>query len=153
MVPQIIKVSKGDNKLIRSVIENFIETSDNLVSIQHIEKFLSDDRTHLFTALEGQNVLGFALVYSFPSMSSSGYLAYLYDIEVMENRRRKGIGRLLMKTLLTHLNSIGVTELWLGTATDNFEGQALFSSTGGIKSGETFNDFTYIFTSNQEDKG
>jgi ribosomal protein S18 acetylase RimI-like enzyme len=57
--------------------------------------------------------------------------------------RRKGAGRLLINTLLTHLKSDGVTELWLGTATDNVGGQALFSSTGGIKSEETFYDFTY----------
>ena len=80
-------------------------------------------------------------------MHSSGYLAYLYDIEVMENQRRKGIGRLLMEYLLAHLKSIGVTELWLGTATDNQPGQALFSSTGGIKSAETFNDFTFELNS------
>lgn len=76
-------------------------------------------------------------------MHSYGDLAYLYDIEVLESQRRKGLGRNLMNKVLSHLKSIGIIELWLGTATDNIAGQALFSSTGGIKSGETFNDFTY----------
>jgi ribosomal protein S18 acetylase RimI-like enzyme len=67
----------------------------------------------------------------------------LYDIEVLEIYRGKGAGRLLIETMRSHLKSDGVNELWLGTAVDNIEGQALFSSTGGIKSGETFNDFTY----------
>ncbi|MEO7292162.1 MAG: GNAT family N-acetyltransferase, partial [Ginsengibacter sp.] len=61
----------------------------------------------------------------------------------LETHRRKGAGRLLMETLLAHLKNDNVSERWLGTATDNLEGQALFSATGGIKSAETFNDFTY----------
>ncbi len=48
-----------------------------------------------------------------------------------------------MQTLLAHLKKDNVSELWLGTATDNKEGQALFTATGGVKSDETFNDFTY----------
>jgi predicted acetyltransferase len=67
----------------------------------------------------------------------------LYGNEVFEIHRRKGAGRLLIKTMLEYLKYDGLSELWLGTATDNADGQALFSATGGIKSSETFNDFTY----------
>jgi hypothetical protein len=49
----------------------------------------------------------------------------------------------LIETLLTILKTDNVSELWLGTATNNFAGQALFTKTGGIQSDETFNDFIY----------
>ncbi|MEP7320765.1 MAG: GNAT family N-acetyltransferase [Saprospiraceae bacterium] len=143
MMPQIIKVGKDDKKLISSIVEHFIETSDKQATSNHITKFLTDDRTHLFSAIQNDLVVGYAIVYQFPSMHDSGDLAYLYDIEVMKSQRRQGIGRQLMDVLLAHLKTIGIIELWLGTATDNIAGQALFGSTGGIKSGETFNDFTY----------
>ena len=67
----------------------------------------------------------------------------MYDIEVLQEHRKKGIGRKLMERLLEDLKKSGVTELWLGTATGNTSGQALFSKTGAEKSSETFNDYTY----------
>ncbi len=132
--------------IVNSIMDNLIEDSDEKPSAKHLEKLLTDDRTYLLAAVLDNKVIGYALAYRFPSLYASDYLAYLYDIEVLEVYRRKGAGRLLMETLLTHLKSDGVSELWLGTATDNIEGQALFSATGGIKSGETFNDFTFELT-------
>ena len=143
MTLNVIKVKNDDLSVVNSIMDNFIENIDEKPSVNHSRTFLSDDRTYLLAATWGSNVIGYALAYKYPSLYSSDYLAYLYDIEVLETHRRKGAGRLLIKTLLTLLKSDGVNELWLGTATDNTEGQGLFSSTGGIKSGETFNDYTY----------
>ncbi len=140
---EIIKVEKGNAVIIDVIFENFIDNSPEKLSEKHLKIFLTDDRTYLLAALQDNKVIGYALAYKFPSLYESNYLAYLYDIEVLETHRRKGAGRLLIKTLLELLKADGVSELWLGTATDNTEGQALFNSTGGIKSGETFNDFIY----------
>lgn len=143
MILKAIKVKKGDTLVLNFIVDNLIEYSDEKPSPGHLETLLTDDRAYLFAAILDNHVIGFALAYRFPSLYASDYLAYLYDIEVLEMYRRKGAGRLLIETLLSHLKADGVTELWLGTAIDNVEGQALFSSTGGIKSGETFNDFTF----------
>jgi ribosomal protein S18 acetylase RimI-like enzyme len=143
MILEVIKVNKDNTEILNFIVDNLIEYSAEKPSVGHLEKLLTDDRTYLFAAILDNDIIGYALAYKFPSLYSSNYLAYLYDIEVLEMYRRKGAGRLLIETLLAHLKSDGVTEFWLGTAVDNIEGQALFSSTGGIKSGETFNDFTY----------
>lgn len=108
-----------------------------------MEELLDDDRSYLIAAISDGIVYGYTLAYRFPSLYASEYLAYLYDIEVSLKYRRKGIGRLLVETLLTCLQADGVKEVWLGTAVDNVEGQGLFHSTGAVKSGETFNDYTY----------
>lgn len=107
---------------------------------------LDDNRSYLFAAIDGNSVLGYALAYRFPSLYSSDYLAYLYDIEVSATHRRKGIGKLLIEKILEHLRLDNVKELWLGTGIDNSEGQGLFSSTGAIKSEEVFNDYTYYLS-------
>ena len=91
----------------------------------------------------GGYVVGYALAYRFPSLCAEGFLAYLYDIEVLQNNRRKGVGRLLIEAMLAKLKSDGVKELWLGTAIDNVEGQGLFSSTCAERSDEIFHDYTY----------
>lgn len=143
---KVIRVTKDEIATIDFIIANLIDNIEERTSSNQLQQLLTDDRSYLFAALLDEKVVGYALAYRFPSLYALNYLAYLYDIEVLVRYRRKGAGRLLMKTLLAHLKSDGVSELWLGTATDNVEGQALFSSTGGIKSNETFNDFTYELT-------
>lgn len=140
------KVSKSELEIVRFIVENLIESIQSRPTEQRMQKLLMDNSTYLFAALLDDHVIGYALAYKFPSLYVAGYLAYLYDIEVLESFRRKGAGRLLIETVLSQLKIEGVNELWLGTATDNVEAQALFGSTGGIKSGETFNDFTYLLT-------
>ncbi|MDQ3017553.1 MAG: GNAT family N-acetyltransferase [Bacteroidota bacterium] len=143
---KVIRITKNDIATVDFIVANLIDNKEELPSTSHLQKLLTDDRSYLFAVLIDEEIIGYALVYKFPSLYESNYLAYLYDIEVLATFRRKGAGRLLMKTLLAHLKSDGVSELWLGSATDNIEGQALFKSTGGIKSDETFNDFTYKLT-------
>jgi ribosomal protein S18 acetylase RimI-like enzyme len=145
----IIKVGKYDFAIINDILVNHIDTSDKREappSLEHLNTLLEDDRSYLFAALEESSVIGYALAYRFPSLYSSDYLAYLYDIEVSPTHRRKGVGRSLIEKVLEHLRLDNVKELWLGTGTDNREGQRLFSSTGAIKSEETFNDYTYYLS-------
>lgn len=143
MTLNAIKIHKENTAIINSIVEVLMEGGYAQVSAIHLEKLLTDNRTYLLAAMLNGKVIGYALAYRFPSLYSDGYIAYLYDIEVVKTHRRKGAGRLLIENLRTQLKADGVNELWLGTATDNAAGQAFFSSTGGIRSGETFNDFTY----------
>ncbi len=143
---EIIKVSKKDLTVITDLIVNVINNDDSTckpLSNKNLEKLLDDHRSYLFAAIIDGRVVGYVLAYRFPSLYSEGFLAYLYDIEVLQKHRRKGVGKLLIETMLANLKSDGVKELWLGTAVDNAEGQGLFSSTGAEKSDEIFNDYTY----------
>ena len=145
-IMKVIRVRKNDLGVINEILTHHIDDSDKRVempSLSYLEELLNDDRTYLFAALSSDTVTGYALAYRFPSLYASEYLAYLYDIEVAVENRRQGIGRLLVETLLAHLKFDGVKEVWLGTAVDNVEGQALFHATGALKSGEIFNDYTY----------
>ena len=143
MAVQTIKINKDDSHFVNSIFETFMHDADEKPSASHLQTLLTDDRTYVFVALSDNAVIGYALAYRFPSLYAAESLAYLYDIEVLKTHRRKGAGRQLIQTMLTHLKADGVGELWLGTATDNTEGQGLFAGTGGLRSGETFNDFTY----------
>lgn len=109
-----------------------------------ILRMTEDDRTYLFIAVENENPVGYSLAYRFPYFYGEKSHAYLYDIEVPEEHRRKGVGRKLIDSALAALKSDGCGEMWLGTATGNQEGQALFGRTGAIKTNETFFDYTYI---------
>jgi ribosomal protein S18 acetylase RimI-like enzyme len=144
---KVIRVTKDDLGVINFIVENLIDIADGKPSASHLATLLTDDRTYLFAVSIDNNIIGYALAYRFPSLYSPGFLAYLYDIEVLETHRRKGAGRLLITNLLECLRANNVSELWLGTATYNLEGQALFTAAGGIKSSEMFHDFTWELTS------
>jgi ribosomal protein S18 acetylase RimI-like enzyme len=143
---EVIRVGKNNVNTFTYILVNLIDNSDRkaqLPPLSYIEKFLDDDRTYLLAAIIDGIIIGYTLAYKFPSLYACEFLGYLYDIEVLPTHRRKGVGRLLVETLLSHLKRDGVKELWLGTAVDNAEGQALFRATGATKSDETFNDYTY----------
>ena len=143
---EVRRVRENDHAFIQDILENYIDNPDRKVTAlanSHIEKLLGDDRTYLFAAFTDVSVIGYALAYRFPSLYAAEYVAYLYDIEVSPAHRRKGAGRLLIETVISHLRRDDVKEIWLGTGVDNKEGQGLFSATGAEKGKETFNEYTY----------
>ncbi len=140
---KVQRVTAKNTDVLNAIVETLLTTDAQKPSASHLQTLLSDDRTYLLALSVEKEVIAYALAYRFPSLYSPDFLAYLYDIEVRHEHRRKGAGRLLMKTMCELLKRDSVVELWLGTATDNVEGQALFTATGGLRSGETFNDFSY----------
>jgi ribosomal protein S18 acetylase RimI-like enzyme len=138
----IQKLTPNDLHTLRFISEYLID-GENKPSFEHLNRLLEDDRTYIFAAIDDETVIGYALAYRFPSLYETTHHAYLYDIEVVEAFRKKGAGRMLIDSVREHLKTDGVSELWLGTAVDNAGGQALFSSTGAVRSSEAFNDFTY----------
>ena len=144
---EVRKVTKTDTAIVNDILQNHIDDSNKREAApppDHVEKLLDDDRCYLFAAIADNIVVGYALAYRYPSLYAAENLAYLYDIEVSPEHRRKGAGRLLIQTLILHLKEDNVKEVWLGTGVDNTEGQGLFSATGGVKSEEAFNDYTYF---------
>ena len=139
---QILRLTNKDNYLIQNLIADFL-TSDESPTSEHIINALQDDRTYLYVAKAEQQILAYCLVYKFPSIYSNHNLAYLYDIEVLKEFRKKGIGKEIILKIKEQLTKDNVLELWLGTSTNNISGHALFSKTGAEKSIETFNDYTY----------
>ena len=138
---EVIRIQQHNRELIAGLIP--LLDQHEQPNAQHIAHMTEDDRTYLFIALESGTPCGYALAYRFPYFYEVKTHAYLYDIEVSETHRRKGIGRRLIDATLAALKADGCGEMWLGTATDNSEAQALFGRTGAIKTGETFFDYTY----------
>ncbi len=139
---QVLRLAFTDTSSIQNLIADFLAGEES-PTFEHLRNAIQDDRTYLYVAKTGHKIVGYCLVYKFPSIYSTHNLAYLYDIEVLQEYRRHGIGRALILKLKEQLANDNVNELWLGTSTDNKSGQALFSKTGAEKSDETFNDFTY----------
>jgi ribosomal protein S18 acetylase RimI-like enzyme len=63
-------------------------------------------------------------------MSLRGPAGVLYDIVVDPERRRNGVGRLLLQATLQSLKSLGAPQVVLSTAVHNEAAQRLFESAG-----------------------
>jgi ribosomal protein S18 acetylase RimI-like enzyme len=141
---KVIRLQQQEEAIARYIIDHLVEKEEGGPTAEDVQSLLTDERTYLFAAMSaGEEVIGYALAYCFPALYRPGGLAYLYDIEVAEAHRRKGAGRLLIEAALRHLKTDGVTELWLGTDTDNEAAQALYRATGAQRSEGAFYDFTY----------
>ena len=86
----------------------------------------------VLVAAEGSDVVGYAYasVEGRDWMSLRGPAGALQDIMVDPERRRHGIGRMLLDGTVEFLRARGVPQIVLSTATQNVPAQRLFASAG-----------------------
>jgi ribosomal protein S18 acetylase RimI-like enzyme len=140
------RLTFNDIPIVEEILKNLIDIADRgkpFPSMSHWKSLFNNPACYLIAALESGKSLGFALAYRFPSLYAEEEMAYLYDIEVLEAERKKGIGRQLITHLLEELKKDGTKSMWLGTEMDNIPAQQLYASTGAEKTGEIFYDYTY----------
>ena len=87
-------------------------------------------RSVIFTADTGSELLGFTQLY--PALCSVDLVGYyvLYDLYVLEHARRQGVARALMNAASQWAREQGAARLDLETGRDNGAGQALYRSLG-----------------------
>lgn len=82
---KVVRVAKYDISIIDFIVANLINSTEERASSEHLQCLLTDDRTYLFAVLvNNTEVVGYTFAYKFPSLYSSNFLAYLYDIEIAE---------------------------------------------------------------------
>jgi ribosomal protein S18 acetylase RimI-like enzyme len=92
-------------------------------------EFLSDERHHLIVALLDGVVVGMisAVDYIHPDKKSQ---LWINEVGVAPAYQRQGIGRQLLRSMLSHGREIGCTEAWLGTEHDNVAARGLYEDAG-----------------------
>ena len=95
-----------------------------------IQHNMEAQRSVIFTADTGSELLGFTQLY--PALCSVDLVEYyvLYDLYVLERSRRQGVARALMNAASEWAREQGAARLDLETAHDNGAGQALYRSLG-----------------------
>ena len=95
-----------------------------------IQHNMEAQRSVIFTADTGSELLGFTQLY--PALCSVDLVEYyvLYDLYVLERARRQGVARALMNAASEWAREQGAARLDLETARDNGAGQALYRSLG-----------------------
>jgi ribosomal protein S18 acetylase RimI-like enzyme len=140
------RLTPGDRDLLEVAVQRLIQEESGWnvpASREHLTMALADDRSYFFVTHQAGDPLGYLSAYRFPATDHDGFLVYLYDVTVAPDARRQGIGSSLVNALLQACELDGVTEVWLGTSTENVAAQRTFEATGGQRGTETFVEFTY----------
>lgn len=109
------------------------QPSDPAAARAYLWERLRNLESVIFLALERDQALGFTQLY--PSFSSVSLepVWIVYDLYVVPQARRQGVGRALMERARTFARESGAKALLLETAVDNLAAQALYESLGYVR--------------------
>ena len=122
---RIRRLGAGDEDVIQALAEDEAQTA-----------LLADDRTVFVAAFDGETPVGFAFGYVLPRRHGRPTMFFVYEIEVDERYRRRGIGRRLMEELL-----FSHEEAFVLTDARNDAAMALYASLGGTRVDSVMWDF------------
>ena len=96
-------------------------------------RFLANERNHLLVAFEGEEPVGMLLAHELDRRHADERKMLLYEIDVREDRRRRGIGRALMQSLADVCRDRGYALAWVLTDDENPTATAFYAACGGTR--------------------
>jgi ribosomal protein S18 acetylase RimI-like enzyme len=97
-----------------------------------VDRFLADDRHHLFLAYEDERPVGFVSGVEL-THPDKGTEMFLYEIAVDEAYRRRGIGRALVRTLGELASARGCYGMFVLTENENDAALAAYATDGSLR--------------------
>jgi ribosomal protein S18 acetylase RimI-like enzyme len=104
---------------------------------------LEDPRTLFLVAFENGSPIGFVLAYALPRRHGLETTLFVYEIEVAEAHRNRGIGSRLLRELEAIARERSIEEGFVLTDADNVAAMRLYASAGGVRSDVVEWDFDY----------
>jgi GNAT superfamily N-acetyltransferase len=122
---EIRELGPGDEELLDRAVRAFRD-----VDAAAPDLFLEDPRSHAFVALDGGDVIGWCFGYEL-FRPEGRWMMLLYQIDVIEARRREGTGRQLLDAFVALARSKGHQKMWLLTDAGNDAARRLYEGAGG----------------------
>jgi ribosomal protein S18 acetylase RimI-like enzyme len=107
------------------------------------ETLLSDPRTLMLVAFDGERPVGFALAHELPRRHGDRSKLFVYEVDVAETHRRRGIGSALLARLAELARERGIRVGFVLTDEDNVAANALYRSAGGTSAADVIWTFSY----------
>ena len=105
---------------------------EEAASIDHLRRWLGGEERHLLVAYEGERAVGLAYGFELPRVKRDASAMLMYEIDVAEDRRGRGIGRALMEEFRRVCGERGTDSMWLLTDDSNKPAMALYRGAGGV---------------------
>lgn len=97
-----------------------------------INQFLNNTNNFFLAALDNENVIGYAIAYSQNRLDTLSNMMCLYEIGVLKDYRRKGVGKSLINELKQLCKKESFMKMWVPTNISNKPACALYERTGGV---------------------
>lgn len=98
----------------------------------HLQKLLNNNRFLVFVAKTNHIILGGLTVHVLDRYDTEKPSAYIYDIAVLPNYQRKGIGKLLIATLKDYCAKNGFSEVFVQAEADDHQAVNFYRATPNI---------------------
>ena len=108
------------------------------------QALLADRRTLMLVAFDGHRPVGFVLAHELPRRHGDAAKLFVYEVDVAESHRRRGIASALLAQLAELARERGIRKGFVLTEPGNGPANALYRNAGGATSTVTVQwDFSY----------
>jgi GNAT superfamily N-acetyltransferase len=121
---EIHALGPGDEELLHRALRTFKD-----VDAAAPDLFLEDPRTHAFVALDADQVVGWCFGYEL-FRPEGRWMMVLDGIDVLQARRREGVGRALLDRFVELARSKGHAKMWLLMDAGNDVARRLYEGAG-----------------------
>jgi ribosomal protein S18 acetylase RimI-like enzyme len=119
-MPTVRRLGPGDEDVVTRLAERPPQTA-----------LLGNDSTIFLVAFEGDDPVGFVLAYELPRRHGDEAILLVYEVDVDEEHRRRGVGTTLLRELADIARRRGIGEGFVLTDPGNEAANALYASAGG----------------------
>lgn len=143
---EIRRLEAGEEQLAQDAVLRLVpedERNGHTPSLVHLRRLLAASSNYLILALLDGTPIGFAIAYAMPRYDRDGQMAYLYEIGVSKEHRRKGVATHMVDTLKACMADKGITSVWVGTEVENTPAVSLYEATGAKLEPLLIHEFWY----------
>ena len=131
---KVKRLESRDTPLAAQVVKTFAAKD---VSLEYMKRFLSNPANYLIVAEAEGNLAGFLLAYALERMKEDSHKMFIYEIEVVEGFRRKGVGTALINSVLGIVRREKMMSAFVFTNHSNKGAVEFYKSTGAeIENGD-----------------
>jgi len=142
---QIRRLGTEDASIATTVIETMKPHGASDMTQTSVSRFLGSDDRYQGTALDDHDLpVGFLLAYELVRAERASPMMLLYEIEISEPWRRKGVATTMVNLLKGLCADRDVCKMWVETTKSNIAARDLYLSTGAdLTNDEGCLSFTY----------
>jgi len=121
------RLEPGDEPLLQEICRRYKE---RVPSDEEAARLLSRDDIHIWVAEVDGEPAGFA--YAYVLLRIDGDVSvFLYELDVDERFRRRGLGRALVEEARTLAERVGALKMWVDTSPENEPAKRTYAAAGG----------------------
>ena len=126
------RLGAGDERRLQELCRRF---KHRVPSDEEAAALLARDDVHVWIADVDGEVAGFAYAYVLLRIDGDTGI-FLYELEVDERFRRRGLGRALVDEARALAERVGALKMWVDTSYDNEPARRTYAAAGGDPSAE-----------------